>query len=114
MNKLKALGTNHPFLRSLAAWWAIEGIASGVASGAGAEDPNWWGNAAFNTALSGQLTYQGAKYATQNIPGLSKTVSKSKLPKSVVKGLTKGKLPGWKGTLLNLALLGSNYLMGGE
>ena len=105
MNKLKALGANHPIMRSLVAWWAIPGIAQGIASGAGAEDPQWWGNAAFNTALSGQLTYQGAKYATQNIPGLSKTVSKSKLPKSVVKGLTKGKLPGKMGTLLNLAML---------
>ena len=114
LNKLKALGTNHPLLRNIAAWWAIPGIASAIASGAGSDAPEWWGNKAFQTLLAGDLAYGGGKYLTQKIPAIGKSVSGSKLPKSIVKGLTKGKLPGKWGTLLNLALLGGSYLMGGE
>ena len=113
LNKLKGLGTNHPMMRSLVAWWAIPGIAEAVASGAGSEDPNWWGNKAFQTMMTGQMTYDVSKYATQKIPSLGKYVKGSKLPKGAIKGLTKGKLPGKWGALVNLGLLGYS-LFGGE
>ena len=113
LNKLKALGTNHPLVRSLVAWWAIPGIASAVASGAGSEDPNWWGNAAFTGMIGGQVTYDASKYLTQKVPSIGKYVKGSKLPKGAIKGLTKGKLPGKLGALVNLGLLGYS-LFGGE